>query len=668
MARFPWMLGIRQLSPTRSPGRRRYSLNGKLDFFGALKVDVGGYIDSQGHFDIRGNFGINIGLGPIHLNAGASLVLSNNPPHFSAAVWGTLDFDVSVTISAWRFSYTVTYHQTLAGFRGQIAITATSAYMAASATFMGITVSGSHLWSLGAPPIISHMESDGTLVLNTGDASNRYGDTRYDQLINESTSVEYDITNDQYVVRSFGVEQRYAHSRVKKIYARGGSGKDSFYISQGVDAVLDIDGGAGNDSFLILGGAPGSRVVGGLGNDEIAGGAVSGIQSFGDDPNDVFYSGNDRFSGGSGDDYIDMGAGNDTVSSGPGKDTIIVRGGTTKIDTGPGGDLILLTPNAGHISITGGTGLDTLRILPMNTEVPLELGDHKLRYGVSSGELVITFNDDLDVIEMSDTAAVTKLVTTTDVNWGSTGLSLYAAGTVDVSGAHFKAADGMLSISANRFVGTFNTEVGSISLESRGNQSSDINVIERDSLRVINDRWTSGGLTTHLGHVSVLLQETESLLSLDSGSISTFSSGNDIILEADDIDFASGDNKVSGTGVLSMMAHTGAQGYEIGGAAQSLYGRDQSTAGKTGFMALGMRDLSALKDGFSEIDIGAKTAGSKMIIGDVNDVTVGEFDFNAKFTDTVKLAADEIVVAGDVESGAAVYTNSRLLEVRKQNF
>jgi hypothetical protein len=81
-----------------------------------------------------------------------------------------------------------------------------------------------------------------------------------------------------------------------------------------------------------------------------------------------------------------------------------------------------------------------------------------------------------------------------------------------------------------------------------------------------------------------------------------------------------------------------------------------------------MRDLSAFADGFTEIDIGAKTTGSKMIIGDAKDGPVGVFDFYAKFTDTVKLAADEIVVAGDVQSSAAIYTNSRLLEVRRQNF
>ena len=31
MARLPWILGIRQFNPTRSPGRRLYSLNGILE-------------------------------------------------------------------------------------------------------------------------------------------------------------------------------------------------------------------------------------------------------------------------------------------------------------------------------------------------------------------------------------------------------------------------------------------------------------------------------------------------------------------------------------------------------------------------------------------------------------------------------------------------------------
>jgi hypothetical protein len=644
---------------------------GSLNFFNITTVEMAGYVDSNGNFEFRGKIEIDIYMGPLHLNAGASLILSSQP-RFAAAVWGSLDFELNLGFVSIDF--------TIAGFRGEIDITAASAYLAARVTVMGISVSGSYLWSWTDPPKISRLVGD-TLVLNMGDAAGRYGESEYDEIVNEGVSVEFDAERDEYIVRSLGGEERYRRDRVKTIRGSGGSGNDSFYIGQGVDARLDLDGGLGNDSFLIQGGTAGSIVSGGAGNDEFLNGTSAGIYYFGDDRPASGYAwvgrytgatGNDRFVGGGGAVTVDMGLGNDSVSTGPSADTVIVRGGNTKIDTGAGGDTIFLDPTygGGNVNITGGSGFDKLVIQSMESTGDLVLGAMQLVHEAPTGYLTVNFNDKLDRIEMTDTAAQTVLRSTADVNWRSTDFSLRASGTVDVSEATFVAADALLSISGNRLVGVFNTEVAALSLEARDTSgvTSDLVVNEADSLSLVADRWSLGGLFTHQGDIRVSLAATESLLSLDSGWLSTGTGGGTIEITADDIDFASGRNRVAGSGLLVISAQTDGQAYRIGGAGQSLFGRDQSVAGATGFMALSMADLDALADGFQEVQIGDNSGQAFMIVGDVKDAAVGIFDFQAKLTDALRLSADEIVIAGNVQVAGAISTHSRLLQIRALNF
>ena len=88
---------------------------------------------------------------------------------------------------------------------------------------------------------------------------------------------------------------------------------DSIYVGSGVKAELDFDGGGGNDSFLILGGAAGSVILGGAGNDEFGSGSRSGIVFLGGDGNDILTGedGDDLLSGGTGNDTLDGGVNND---------------------------------------------------------------------------------------------------------------------------------------------------------------------------------------------------------------------------------------------------------------------------------------------------------------------------------------------------------------------
>ena len=103
-------------------------------------------MSSDGNFEITGSATLDIRLGPLHLEAGISMTLSSRP-RFAATAYGSLDFELDLGLFSIDF--------TIAGFRGEIDITPASAYLAARATVMGITVSGSYLWRFGAPPDIS---------------------------------------------------------------------------------------------------------------------------------------------------------------------------------------------------------------------------------------------------------------------------------------------------------------------------------------------------------------------------------------------------------------------------------------------------------------------------------------------------------------------------------
>src|SRR5690606_10471397 len=132
--------------------------------------------------------------------------------------------------------------------------------------------------------------------------------------------------------------------------------------------------------------------------------------------------------------------------------------------------------------------------------------------------------------------------------------------------------------------------------------------------------------------------------------------------------FHSGDNKVSGSGALILRAMAAEQGYRIGAAAQSVYGRDYSNNGDTGFFEFSMTDLSALADGFSEIRIGHQNAGGVMMqIGDVEDKDVGYFSFSARLDDVTHFVADAFEIVGDLQSSQALHFTGRTMEVLSKN-
>ncbi|MEO7578774.1 MAG: calcium-binding protein, partial [Massilia sp.] len=619
----------------------RLELDADLNFFNFLNVHIGGFIESDGDFEITGNVDLHVGMGPLQLYAGMSITFSNT--RIAASIYGSLELEIDMGL--------FTISGTLAGFRGEIELTAASAHLAARVTIIGISVDADAFWSWGDPPVLATQVGD-VLYLNMGDTSGRYGSgDLYDKTVNETYRIDGDAGGN-ITLDSLGVTSHYAG--VNKIVARGGKGNDSIFVGGGVHAQLDFDGGEGNDSFTVVNAGANSVVHGGLGNDTFTGGSANGVRYYGD-------AGNDRFVGGDGAEIIDMGDGNNTIFGGGGNDTFYISGPNDTVDTGDGVNTIYVS-GAGYLNVIGGRGYDLLVLAPVASTTALELNNHEMRLNGRS----IGFTDALDRIQVTDSAALTTVTSANGASWGATDLSIDAAGLLDVQGAKFVAPDARLSISAAGIRGTLVTELAEVSIVNRGTAGfNDIVLREKDSLTILDDGRVNGGLSVANGQIDIALAGREALLSLDSGVIAIAVGAGRLQIVADDVDFRSGDNHVSGQGQLVMKTASSNQNYRIGGAAESIYGNDQSLTGATGTFDLGMRDLSALRDGFSLITIGH--AGVTMFVGDVEDAQVATFNFSAKLRDDAVFVGDSVTINGDLQSSESITFNARTMEVRRQN-
>ncbi|MDZ4126740.1 MAG: calcium-binding protein, partial [Hydrogenophaga sp.] len=469
----------------------------------------------------------------------------------------------------------------------------------------------------------------------------------------------------------------YSSSSLKKNVARGGSVNDSIYVGSGVKAELDFDGGGGNDSFLILGGAAGSVIRGGAGNDEFGSGSRSGIVFLGGD-------GNDKFIGGEANDIVDMGAGINTIFGGGGNDLIRVSGTSDTVDAGDGDDLILATL-VGELDLVGGAGNDRLVLGAFDAAIPvfnanqasftsvtpIQLNDQALVVTTAGNKTrSVVFNDSLDQVQLTDRAATSQLVTAAGASWNRTDLVFDADGVIDVSRATLKAPEAHFSLSAAGIHGTLNTELAELTVVNRGTAdlAADRNIVvrEADDLSIVSGGRVNGGLYAATGLINLQLLGREAELTLQSGRLAT-GAGGDITLRADDIDFASGDNRVSGTGALVIRSNNEQQNYRIGGAGQTAFGYDYSAGVNSGYLELGMRDMSALADGFSSITIGHQAPGVIMRIGDLEDTVLGEFSFSSRLDDLSYFLSDRMEIVGDVQASQAINIAARAILVERQN-
>ncbi|MEH6445635.1 MAG: calcium-binding protein, partial [Oceanospirillaceae bacterium] len=630
-----------------------------LDFFGVLDVEISGYLRSNGEFEVTGSARLYVDMEVLILDAGISMTFSDKL--FAASVYGSLDINLDMGFFE--------INETLAGFSGEIELTASSASLAAEVTIAGISISAGTSWSWGNPPVITTQIND-VLYLNMGDVADRYGDSGgdlYGDIYHESYRIEslYDEDPDSGIityrpgqVKVSALGEDKVHTGVNKIIAFGGKGNDSIFVGQGVDALLHFDGGEGNDTFIILGGASGSTILGGKGNDSFVSGDVNGLSYLGG-------TGNDDYRGGAGSASINMGTGKNTIIAGSGNDVIRVEGSVKTELTLTGGDNLITADLSGLLDIKGGSGYDRVLLDSITSTDILQLKDSAFIYK----DRQISFNNELDKVEVTDLSSSTIMRSDAGYSWGATGLKLTASGLLDVTDAELIAPTGHFNIKAAGINGVLNTTLAQFTLVNTGvGVNADVVIRETDNLVILDgERGSKGGIyTANGGLIDIELAGREALLDLQTGVIEAFGGG-DIRLITDDADFRAGTNSVRGTGNLLLRAQDTQQNYNFGGAGQSTYGRDFSVSGNSGAMELGMGDLGALRNGFNLLEIGHQAAGVVMYIGDVEDAIVGSFNFSARFNDEAKLYADRINIVGDVQSTQSLTFNGRLMEVLRNN-
>ena len=144
-------------------------------------------------------------------------------------------------------------------------------------------------------------------------------------------------------VKPIGGSVTVANTSLIQIFGQGGNDNISVNEANGPMPAVNIFGGDGNDR--ITGGSGNDLLFGQAGNDAINGGA-----------------GNDFLFGGDGNDTLDGGTGNDQLFGGAGNDTMIWNpgGGTDLFEGGDGNDTAL---------VNGGNGAETFTITANGTRV-----------------------------------------------------------------------------------------------------------------------------------------------------------------------------------------------------------------------------------------------------------------------------------------------------------
>ncbi|MGB0383102.1 MAG: hypothetical protein ACPGJH_09540, partial [Alphaproteobacteria bacterium] len=230
---------------------------------------------------------------------------------------------------------------------------------------------------------------------------------------------------------------------------------------------------------------------------------------------------------------------------------------------------------------------------------------------------------------------------------------------------------GHLEIKADGIDGVMRTELGSLNVINTASSGDfvGITLVERDDLSLVGGEFGNHGLVTSTGSIDISITERDKTLTLAQGRIAILSGDGDIDIVADDVDFVSGNDKVQAVGEFRLRSQSSDYNYRLGSAAQSSSGFDYTANIPDGDLSFGMRDLSALRDGFSRIRIGHTDENHKVVmrIGDIEDKSVFDYSFHAKLTDDASLVADTVYVVGDVQSSQDLDITARLLRVERQN-
>ena len=449
--------------------------------------------------------------------------------------------------------------------------------------------------------------------------------------------------------------------------------------------------GSGDDFF-----------IGGDGADEVH--AESGINTIntlgGDDlvfieGGEITASGSGTIVLGEGDDTVTIRGGRYTIRGDEGRDQLNVLQGVHTVDGGLGDDEITL--DKGNITIIGGGG-DDIAYLTVDSGDPLVLTDHQFQ---TSG-ISVYVTDSLEMLHVTDTSAETVAVSDHQSgvsDWGAAGLTVDASGRIDMSNAPFVAPGGHLALYGQGIIGQgadniLAMEVYALTVINTGTGIySDIIVREVDDLQIAANYQENGGLYTIYGKIDVRLATADALLFHRSGVITNCTSGKDIRLIADDVEFWAGEGSISGTGKFILQSFSPDQVYKIGEAAQSVYGDDYSNGGPDGSLDFSMQDAAALADGFTLLQFGSAGTSSTMYVGSLQEKLFEDFlkyqvdddgvpicdvfgqrqtynedtTLNATLKDDALFLAERINVVGNVQTEEDLRMVADLVEINRMN-
>ncbi len=612
----------------------------KFDFFGIVTSNMTGYVTSGGDFKFNMDTDFGIDLGIVWMKAGVSVELSNNG--FKADIDGGIG--ASVTIPYWYdfFEGEWLYKEFSAsiGFGAHAEFSDILVHLAAEIEIMGITISGDETFFRGGkeiPPAVIATQVGDTLYLNTGSRASYRGDDYLD-VVDE----KYEITGSSggnVNVSALGVQSSF--TGVNKIVSNSGDGDDFISVGSGVDAKLEFDGGTGNDSFMIFSADSSSVVAGGAGDDY--------YMSLSDKSTGRFYGedGNDIFVGGNADDIIDLGSGYNTAYGGAGDDVLILDvAQNTKFDGGSGYDKTTLTTTMSEFEINDyQIKSDDITLNVTSTFDELNINNTSSNLNIKGGSSVNSFaGTNINIVNSGN-------INLTGNSFNTRGIySLKTTGDIDVNNASLISPNGTVYMQAGAIVGEVQSELDALSIKTtNSSKATNLVLVEKDDLTLLKD-----GINLSKGSLDIELSSLESNLTLKEGVIN---STGDINIVSDDIDFLSGTNKVSSSGVLNITSKNSVMDYKIGGAAESIYGIDYTQGDPTGFLNFSQTDLAALKNGFSSINI-----------GDVDDtIYIGDIKGDAILDDRLNLVANNIIVQGNANSNDAIVIATNTLEINRQN-
>ncbi len=215
-------------------------------------------------------------------------------------------------------------------------------------------------------------------------------------------------------------------------------------------------------------------------------------------------------------------------------------------------------------------------------------------------------------------------------------------GNARIDDTTFRAANGRLALGALGLTNTVNSTVNEFAAITTGTGAfGNITVRETDSLTIVGEDLTPNnvadvtGIVSTSGMIDVQLDAASSLLTLQSADLRTLATDKDITLTADEMDFLSGANQLSGTGDLNIRAKSNPWTYAFGTAAED---SNQIPVDAASTLDLGTRDLAALQDGFGHLYFGRPEAGNHLDFG------------HTVLRDDVTFEADSVRIRGEVEA------------------